>query len=120
MFLPGMFHAQAGSFQNPGGWRSGLLGARRASSGALVNERTALSLATLQNCVTLLAESVAQLPLELYRRTGTDQRVPALEPPLHRLLVHSPNAWQTPFQFREFGQLSAALGGNAFSYIERG
>ena len=120
LFLPGMFRPAAGGIATPGGWHSGFLGARRASSGALVNERSALSLATLQNCVTLLAESVGQLPLELYRRIGPDQRVPATDHPLYPLLAQAPNAWQTPFEYREFGQLSAGLRGSAYSYIERG
>ena len=50
-------------------WR-GLIGSGRNSSGVAVTPDTALAIPVLQNCVTLLAESIAQLPLELYLADG--------------------------------------------------
>ncbi|MGE8516701.1 MAG: phage portal protein [Alcaligenes nematophilus] len=102
-----------------GGWVSGLLGGTKSTSGQLVNHETALSIPVLQNCASLLAESVAQLPLELYRRKSDGGREAAVAHPLYDILRYQPNGWQTPFEFREFGQMSAGLRGNSYSYIER-
>lgn len=66
-------------------WR-GLIGSGRNSSGVQVTPDTALALPILQNCVTLLAESVAQLPLELYRRQDKGQREAAINHPLYDVL----------------------------------
>lgn len=100
------------------GWISGLLGSARSDAGPVVTPASALSLTVLQNCVSLLAESIAQLPIELYRRDGGD-RVPAVDHPLYAVLKYQPNPWQTPFEYQELTQLSAGLRGNSYSYIER-
>jgi len=101
------------------GWSSALLGSTTASSGQLVTTNSALSIPVLQNCVSLLAESVAQLPLELYRRTADGGREAATEHSLYPVLKHTPNGWQTPFEYREISQMAAGLRGNSYSYIER-
>lgn len=118
MFLSQLFNVDTARTQ-PGGWISGMLGGRRSSSGTRVSEHTAMSVAALQNCVTLLAESVAQLPLELYRRQGDGNREVARNHPLWSILAVAPNPWQTPFEYREFGQANAGLRGNAYSIVDR-
>ena len=105
------------------GWVSWLSsiggGGTRASSGQLVTPQSALAIPVLQACVSTLAESVAQLPVEIYRRQEDGGRVPATEHPAYPLLKFAPNEWQTPFESREYAQTALGLRGNAFSYIER-
>lgn len=100
-------------------WR-GLIGSARNSAGITVTPDTALALPILQNCVTLLAESIAQLPLELYRRQDKGQREAAIHHPLYDVLRYQPNGFQTPYELRECGQMALGLRGNSYSYIERG
>ncbi|MCO8164835.1 phage portal protein [Pseudomonas sp. 21LCFQ010] len=99
-------------------WQS-LIGSSRSSAGVKVTADSALALTVVQNCVTLLAESVAQLPLELYRRLGDGKREAAIHHPLYDVLRYQPNPWQTPYEYREYSQLAAGMRGNAFSFIER-
>ncbi|SAK69544.1 head portal protein [Caballeronia pedi] len=101
-----------------GGWISSLFGSTRSEAGQVVTTSSALSLTVLQNCVTLLSESVAQLPIELYERSGDDRR-PAVDHPLYSVLKYEPNSWQTPFEYQEQTQLSVGLRGNSYSYIDR-
>ncbi|HEM7896983.1 TPA: phage portal protein [Burkholderia cenocepacia] len=101
-----------------GGWVSALLGSARSESGQVVTPASALSLTVLQNCVTLLAESIAQLPIELYERSG-DDRKPATDHPLYSILKYEPNPWQTPFEYQEQSQVAAGLRGNSYSFIDR-
>lgn len=101
-----------------GGWVSALLGRSRSESGQVVTPASALSLTVLQNCVTLLSESIAQLPIELYERSG-DDRKPAIDHPLYSILKYQPNPWQTPFEFQEQSQVAAGLRGNSYSFIDR-
>lgn len=119
MFLSELFSTGQGARSAPGGWVSGILGGRRSSSGTRVTADTAMSVAALQNCVTLLAESLAQMPLELYRRLDGGNRETARNHPLWKVLAVAPNPWQTPFEYREFGQVSVGLRGNAYSLIDR-
>ncbi|WP_245589230.1 phage portal protein [Chitinimonas koreensis] len=103
-----------------GGWVSSLVGGGgRSASGTFVTPESALALTAVQSCVTLLAESVAQLPCELYRREGVDGRRKATDHPVYDLVRNAPNPWQTAFQFREMAQGQLGLRGNAISLIER-
>ncbi|MFJ2989962.1 phage portal protein [Collimonas sp. NPDC087041] len=116
MFFRGMFDGPAAG--GGGEWHSGL-GGTRSDSGQLVTTQSALSLTALQACVSLIAESIAQLPLELYRRTGDGTRLPARDHSLYNILASTPNGWQTPFEYREQSQILAGLRGNSFSLIDR-
>ncbi|RQU96644.1 phage portal protein [Burkholderia cenocepacia] len=101
-----------------GGWLSALLGSARSEAGQIVTPASALSLTVLQNCVTLLSESIAQLPIELYERSG-DDRKPATDHPLYSILKFQPNPWQTPFEYQEQSQVAVGLRGNSYSFIDR-
>lgn len=99
-------------------WR-GMFGGGHNSAGVRVTPESALALPILQNCVTLLAESVAQLPCELYERKDKGQRESAINHPLYDVLRYQPNGFQTPYEFREGLQGAAGLRGNGFSFIDR-
>lgn len=102
------------------GWLSSILGgSAKSASGQVVTPQTAMALPVLQNCVSLLAESVAQLPLEVFERKADGSRRAADEHPAFPLLKYAPNDWQTPFESREYAQTSLGLRGNAYSFIER-
>lgn len=120
MFFSKQLLSNLGSTQmGTGGWVSALLASARSDSGQVVTAASALSLTVLQNCVTLLSESMAQLPLELYERFG-DDRAPAIDHPLYSILKYQPNPWQTPFEYQEQSQVAVGLRGNSYSYIDRG
>ena len=55
----------------------------RSNSGEQVDEKSAMQIATVYACVRLLAESVAQLPLHLYKCTDDDGQEKAKGHPLY-------------------------------------
>lgn len=98
----------------------GLMGsARQSAAGMRVTPETAMALPVLQNCVTLLSESLASCPLELMERTEDGGRRPASAHPLYDVLRYAPNSFQTPFDRVDLSQCSAGLRGNSFSFMER-
>jgi HK97 family phage portal protein len=99
-------------------WR-GLIGRGRSSSGVRVTPETAMALPILQNCVTLLSESLAQLPCEIYERQEGGQRVIASNHPAYDVLRYQPNSFQTPFDRLDLLQNSCGLRGNGYEFIER-
>lgn len=109
-----------GTLTNPedGFWR-GLIGSGRNSGGVRVTPESALGVPVLQNCVTLLAETIGQLPLDLFRRQGQGQRESATNHPLYDVLRYQPNGFQTPFELRECEQMALGLRGNSFTFMER-
>ena len=91
-----------------------------SSSGENVDEKSALQIATVYACVRLLAESVAALPLHLYRITESGSgKEKATDHPLYKLLYRQPNAEMTSFSFREAIMMHLLLWGNAYVQIIR-
>ena len=93
----------------------------RAESGEHVDERSAMQIATVYACVRLLAETVAGLPLHLYRYTdGTEKgKERARDHPLYKLLYRQPNPDMTSFSFRETLMTDLLLWGNAYAQVIR-
>lgn len=77
-----------------------------------------LALPAVFACVRVLSETIASLPLNVYRRTAGGGRGKALEHPLFELLHNAPNPEQTSFEFRELVVSHAAAWGNGFAEIE--
>ena len=77
----------------------------RTASGVRVTPETAMQCSAFLACVRVISESVASLPLHLYRRVPEGGKERAPSHPLYRLLHDKPNRWQTGLEFRE--QLTA-------------
>ena len=92
----------------------------QALRGAGVTPRSAESVSAVYACVSAIAETIASLPLILYRRDGGDGRDRASDHPLYRVLHDTPNGQQTALEFREQMQASVLLRGNAYAEIVRG
>lgn len=85
-----------------------------------VTPRSAESVSAVYACVSAIAETIASLPLVLYRRTDEDGRDRAKDHPLYRVLHDSPNGRQTALEFRELMQASVLLRGNGYAEVIRG
>lgn len=85
----------------------------KSQTGANVNDSTALRQSAVYACVRVLSETVASLPLRVYRRNGDSRE--AVDHPLNRLLGVSPNGEQTGFELREFQMTCLGLRGNAYA-----
>ena len=84
-----------------------------------VNPATAQSISAVYACTQSISETVASLPLILYRRNG-DDRVRATDHPLYRVLHEQANEQQTALEFREWMQACVLLRGNAYARIVTG
>lgn len=93
----------------------------KSDSGENVNEKSAMQIATVYACVRLLAETIAGLPLHLYRHTDNTElgKERAADHPLYKLLYRLPNPEMTSFTFRETMMTHLLLWGNAYAQIIR-
>ena len=92
----------------------------KADSGEKVDEKSAMQIATVYACVRLLAETVAGLPLHLYRmKDGSNAKERAVDHPLYKLLYRQPNPEMTSFSFRETMMTHLLLWGNSYAQIIR-
>lgn len=83
-----------------------------------VTAQTAQSIAAVYACVKVLSESVAGLPLKLYRTLPDGSRQEATDHPLHPILRRAPNSEQSAYEFWEMMVATRALTGNAFALVQ--
>lgn len=91
----------------------------QSSSGKSVSVDTAMRVSAVWACVRLIAETIATLPLGLYRRLPDGSREMDTSHPLYNVLAVSPNEHMSPVQFWEAMLASMLLRGNAFAQIHR-
>lgn len=85
-----------------------------SSAGEIVDQNTAFTSTTIMAAVTLLADSVALMPLDLYREVNN--RYEKLPKPL---VLRKPNAEQTMFDFVHQFIATLAIHGTCFVYAPR-
>lgn len=81
-----------------------------------VTEETAMQLSAVWACVRLLSETVASLPVTVYRKTEKGREV-APDHWLAKLMARKPNRYQTKVEFFETMMLNLVLHGNCYAKI---
>lgn len=94
-----------------------IFGNPATSAGAVVNDRTAMRVSAVYSCVSLIAGSIAQLPLPIYKREG-DTRVKADHDYWWLLNEQACPMW-TATAFWEFLVSQVLLRGDGIAYIVR-
>ena len=89
-----------------------------SASGTRVDERSALNSVAVFACVRILSETLASVPLPLYRRMTARSKRRAHEHPLYSLLHDAPNPEMSSFNFREALMSHLVLWGNAYAEID--
>jgi len=89
------------------------------SSGKPVNEHTAMQMTAVYSCVRILSETLAGLPLHVYKYNENGGKEKYLKHPLYKLLHDEPNPEMTSFAFRETLMSHLLLWGNAYAQIIR-
>jgi len=90
----------------------------QALSGVDVNGQSAMAFSAFFNGVQQISQSIASLPLPVYRRSGNGRERDRAHP-LYALLNRRANPWMTSFIWRETMQHHAIVWGNGYSQILR-
>ncbi len=106
--------------RNPDDDRWWSTSATQSIAGVNVTADTALKISTVWACVALLSETIASLPLAVYRYRSDDGRERARNHPLYEVLHDTPNDQQTAAEFREMMTGHILLRGNAYAQIVPG
>lgn len=91
----------------------------RTKVGLDVNESSALTYTAVYACVRAISETIASLPLHVYRRLDGGGKERATDHPLYYLLHTQPNPDMTSVQYREAAHSHILLWGNHYSEIQR-
>lgn len=108
---------QKSGVATPDKWLKDSQGAEESWAGVEITGEGALASSTVTACVRLLSESVASLPLHVYRRTASGKER-ATDHPLYKLLHDKPNKYQTSYNWRAHMMTSVLLTGNSYSVVE--
>ncbi len=87
------------------------------AAGMSVTADNAMRVAAVYSCIRVLAETLAGLPLIVYRRKKGGGKERATDHWLYRVLHSAPNDWMTSFAWREMGMAHLCLRGVSYSQI---
>lgn len=87
------------------------------AGGMRVNAETVLAIPAAYACVRVLSETVAQLPISIFRRKKGGGRDEATDHPLLPIIRDMPNSEETSFSWRETAQYDLGFRGNSYSQI---
>ena len=107
------------SLANPDRWLTSVFGGEETSSGIPVDESKALQLSAVYACVRVLSETLASLPLPVYRRLTPRGKARAPDHSLFEILHDRANPDMTSVTFRETLMAHVVLWGNGYAEIER-
>lgn len=87
------------------------------AAGVSITPDQAKRVTAVYTCVRIIAESIASLPLNIYRRLPRGGKEVAFDHPMYGLLHDAPNSQQTSYEWREMMAGHVALRGNGYSEI---
>ena len=99
-FLSGLFHSRDKPTNSTNGSAYRFLFGG-SNSGKAVNERSAIQMTAVYACGRILSESIAGLPIHVYKYTDSGSKEKVIKHPLYRLIHDEPNPEMTSFVFRE-------------------
>jgi len=90
----------------------------RNESGVVFTDDRAMQISAVWACVRIRTQTVATLPLHLYRKTAEGREL-VTDHWANDLLRYRPNNMMTPLDFRQAMQAQLVLWGNGYAHIER-
>ena len=96
-----------------------IFGDLRTDSGAVVNEKTAMRVAAVYRCVSLIAGAIATTPCSFYRKAEDGGREKANDHDYWWLFNEQPTSLITAASFWEFTSAQMLLRGDGIAYIVR-
>jgi HK97 family phage portal protein len=111
--------AEESALTQPSPWLVQWAGGGRTRAGVGMSPQSAMGISTYYDCLRIISEDVAKLPLFIYERTGTRGKRRAPDHPLYTLLHDAPNPEMTSMAFRETLTHHMLGWGNGYAWIER-
>ncbi|WP_425401251.1 phage portal protein [Algiphilus sp.] len=90
------------------------------AAGVGVTPDAALQVSAVYACIQVIAQSIASLPVKIYREQGNGDKREDREHPLYDLLHDSPNTDQTAYEFKYMMGAHLACYGNSINELKPG
>jgi HK97 family phage portal protein len=88
------------------------------TGGGSVSQGEASGLAVAQACISAISQTLASVPLSVYRRGANSGSEKAIDYPLYGVLHDAANGGMTAFELREFLIASILVSGNGYAEIK--
>src|SRR5678815_3267800 len=102
---------------DPAAWLIAMFGGGRSTSGALINESSAMELPAFFSGVSAVSETLGSLSLKVFQDLNGAGKAEAKTHPLYERLHLNPNPECTTMNWREMKQAHLLMQGNAYSEI---
>lgn len=109
----------AGTLQEPSRSFMEALGAVPTLSGVSIDERSAEGIPAVYACVKVIAETLGQTPIKMYRKLDGGNKAPDTNHELYSIFHDLANPEMTSSEFKETITGHACLWGNGYAEIER-
>ena len=90
-----------------------------AANKTSVTTDSSMTFSAVFACVRIISESIASLPVRVYRVETDGDKIEELAHPVNRLLTRKPNDFMTTYTFLDVLMNNLLLEGNSYFYIER-
>lgn len=107
--------SETSNLTSPAGWVSAMFGGQ-TSSGVTVTPDSAMRFAAAYACVRLISDTIATLPVHVYKRRNAGREL-ANSHPLYPLISRAMNDYTTAVEGWERLVAALCLRGNAYTYI---
>jgi len=120
MFIKSLMETknETSDLRNPSDWLVKMFGTQ-SSSGENVTVDSALTVPTVYACINVLANSVAKLPFQTFRKVE-DGRERIKKHAVAKLIENRPNPYQSPFKFKHLIETHRNSWGNAYINVDWG
>lgn len=119
MIFGSLFKSETTDLVNPSPWFTNIFGGIQSASGEKITANSALQVPTVYACVNILANSVAKLPFQTFKKTKKGRERDSSHK-VAKLLEDRPNPYQNPFRFKHLIETHRNLWGNAYINIAWG
>ena len=90
-----------------------------AANRTSVTTDSSMTFSAVFACVRIISESIASLPVRVYRVETDGDKIEELAHPVNILLTRKPNDFMTTYTFLDVLMNNLLLEGNSYFYIER-
>ena len=96
-----------------------IFGGQGAANRTAVSRDSSLTFSAVFSCVRVISESIASLPIKVYKVEDDSDKINDVSHPVYNLLARYPNSYMTPYTFLDTLMTNLLVEGNAYFYIER-
>jgi HK97 family phage portal protein len=119
MLFRNLFKNETTTLNDPAPWFTSMFSGFQSASGEKVTVESSLQVSTVYACVNILANSVAKLPFQVFKKTPKGRERDTTHA-VAKLLENRPNPYQNPFKFKHLIETHRETWGNAYINIEWG